>query len=388
MWLIEESTRLEMERAIAAGLMPTASEQVEYTSRFYAQEGDEPRSLEIAGDRATIRVHGALTKRPNILALLFGGGNSTYADMTAAVNRANGDPAVKEISLLIDSPGGTIDGLFDMLAALEAVDKPITAYIDGLAASAAYSIAAQADRIVANNHAARIGSIGVMAQFLIRDEVVTLTSTDAPNKAPDVTTDAGKATIVEHLDALHDLFVESIANGRGVTPKEVNERFGQGAVLLAGEALKRGMLDEVASVKLQSVKSQKPAAARGGKQAKAEAITMDLETLKAEHPETYRAAVAVGVKQESDRVCGHLLMGEKSGALNVAVKACREGTEFGSATVQAEYLTAGMARSDTAARAEDDAAAAAADTAAESTDAAGAESDALIARLEEKYGVE
>ncbi len=76
---------------------------------------------------------------------------------------------------------------------------------------------------------------------------------------------------------------------------------------------------------------------------------MDLEKLKAEYPALYQAVIAEGTKigiekgvtQERDRVGAHLIMGEASGAMDVAIKAAKEGTEM-TATLNAEYMAAGM----------------------------------------------
>lgn len=68
---------------------------------------------------------------------------------------------------------------------------------------------------------------------------------------------------------------------------------------------------------------------------------MDLDTLKAEHPETYRAALAVGASEERDRVTAHLTLGQSSGDMDTAIKAVEDGSEM-TATLQAKYMAAGM----------------------------------------------
>jgi hypothetical protein len=53
--------------------------------------------------------------------------------------------------------------------------------------------------------------------------------------------------------------------------------------------------------------------------------------------------VAVGVAQERDRVCAHLTMAEPGDAFDIAHKAIKDGTEL-TATVNAQYVTAGIAK--------------------------------------------
>ena len=337
MWLLEQSMLKQIEAA--AGFIPTADDVARFDARM---GGDGPRGLSIVGNVADISIVGVLTKRLSLMAMLFGGGNTTYTDIIANLDRAVADPAVTQINLLIESPGGSADGLFNTIAAIQAAraKKPVVAYVDGLAASAAYIIAAQAERITLSDQGARVGSIGVVASVGVNPSTVELTSTDAPGKRPNVQTAEGRAMIIGELDALHTLFAESIATGRGVTVKKVNEKFGRGGMLLAGEALKRGMVDAVSGNKTNS---------------QTEIKAMDLATLKAEHPVLFASITKLGADAERDRVTAHLIMGEASGDMKTAVTACRDGSEM-TATIKATYDAAAMNRKDAAARAADDAA--------------------------------
>ena len=308
--------------------------------------------------------------------------------------------------LKISSPGGTVAGLFDTLAVLEAFEKPVTVRAS-LAASAAYAIAAVGGRIEATNLAAEFGSIGVAVTYLHLEELIDITSTEAPNKRPDPSTDEGKAVIREHLDAIHELFVDAIARGRSkatgekLTIDTVNETFGRGAVVLAADARKRKMVDKLpaqsrgarAEEQITPVAAGEPEeTATGGED---EETTMaeptkilDLKTLKANHPEAYAAAVAEGVATERDRVVGHLTMGEQCGAMPTAIAAIQSG-EGMTVTLTAKYMSAAMNRRDVNARqADSDAAGQAVEGAAAA--AAGTEGkdqgDLVVEQLEARRG--
>ena len=309
-WLLETSVRQAIEQAQAAGIIPTVEQQTEFeTSRTAAMVDGNSRVLTLAGNSAEIAIKGTLTKSPDFMAMLFGGGNTTYTEIVSAIAAAEQDDNITDITLSIDSPGGAFDGLFDALASIQSAKKPIKAVVGGMAASAAYAIASQADTIVASNVASRIGSIGVAAEFNVNKNSVILTSTDAPKKRPDVTTAAGKEMVVEELDALHEIFVEAIAKGRGVSIDTINGGFGQGATLLADDALKRGMIDSVAKTTFKTVDTTnlKTVASDGDNP---EVELMNLSELKATHPDVHAAAVQVGIDQERDRVGAHLQMGE------------------------------------------------------------------------------
>lgn len=363
MWLLEQAVFDLMQAALSAGMSPTAEQQVEYEARAFEADGDGPRLLTIAGDQAEIIVSGVITQKPDFLAMLFGGGNVTYSDISAAIEAAENDDAIKKITMKVDSPGGQFEGLFETLAVMENAEKPIEV-IASKAASAAYAIVSKADKVTAINRASMFGSIGVVASLRVNDSIVEIASTEAPKKRPDVTTEAGKAVYREQVDALHEIFADAIATGRNTTVENVNANFGQGATLLADEALKQGMIDGIADTPLRAVK--KPAANGGGTQTKEKA--MDLQELKAKHPDLYSAVRQEGVTQERDRVGAFIVAGEQSGEMKTALTAIKDGSAM-TQTLSTQFLMAAANRGDTNARGDDDAAAAAAVDNVETDDA-------------------
>ena len=78
------------------------------------------------------------------------------------VKSADQNPNIKSILLVVDSPGGQVTGT-DLLAdAISNSTTPVVAYIEGMAASAAYWIISGASKIIASSDLDRIGSIGTM----------------------------------------------------------------------------------------------------------------------------------------------------------------------------------------------------------------------------------
>lgn len=385
MWLLAAAVRQAIEQAQSNGVVPSVEQQAQYEARYGHEEGGTPHILTVAGGTATISVSGVITKAPSLMAMLFGGGNVTYPEIVQALAEADRDADVTEAVMKIDSPGGHFDGLFDAIAAMEQFSKPLKAVIPNVAASAAYALASQADEIVAANRAARVGSIGVVAKFGVLKDTVEITSTNAPKKRPDVTTEEGVAVVREELDALHDLFVDSIASGRNTTADKINAEFGQGATLLADDALKRGMIDAIAETSLRVVKSSKTqTTASGGN--KPETGPMDLNTLKAQHPDVYAAAMQEGVTAERDRVSAHLTMGKASGDMETALTAVDDGSTM-TASLQATYMAAGMNRRDQSNRQDDEGAASAAADGANSNEVSVDAADLVCNAVEAQLGV-
>lgn len=241
-----------MVRAMESGLAPTPEQIATFVEQHTLEAGGTPRNLKLAGSVAQIDVHGILTPKPDFFARYFFGGNTTYEEILAAISLAEADPAVKQVVFSIDSPGGHSAGLFDVFAAIESMRKPKLA-VAAYACSAAYGIAAATGRIEATNRAVEVGSVGVAITYMDDPAIIDITSTEAPDKRPDPATEEGRAVIRRELDAIHELFAETIAKGRKTTVEKVNEKFGRGAVMIASDAKRRGMLDAIRTPRLRSV---------------------------------------------------------------------------------------------------------------------------------------
>lgn len=364
-WLLDKNSVPSFIRAYSDGFTPSA---VQY--EVFEREGGAKKLYTREGSTAVIPIHGVLTRSPDIFAWLFGGGNTTYGEIANALAQAENDDKVSDIVFDIDSPGGEFDGMFSALLAMRDASKPSTAFISGIAASAAYALACQADTIIASNIGVRVGSVGVVATYYVSENEVAVTSTAAPNKRPDVTTDEGKAAVREELDAMHQIFVDAIATARKTTAVDVNATFGQGSTVLANEAVKRGMIDSIQSGK--EINSN-------------EDTQMDLVELKSKHASVYAQTFTEGVESERDRCVAHLTMGAESGAIKVACDAVKEGTLM-TLTMQSQYMAAGMSKRDIEARIEDADTADAADGVT-SDDAQTSDADEVARLVESKLGV-
>ena len=78
------------------------------------------------------------------------------------VKSADQNPNIKSIILVVDSPGGQVTGTDLLAEAICNSTTPVVAYIEGMAASAAYWIISGASKIIASSDLDRIGSIGTM----------------------------------------------------------------------------------------------------------------------------------------------------------------------------------------------------------------------------------
>jgi ClpP class serine protease len=226
----------------------------------------EERSPEILtqwGDTARIAITGALQSQSSVMDRIFGLAGTTYSEILTALASVKEDVSIKNVILDIDSPGGTVDGVDSVWQAvrdLRSSGRRVTAINQGLMASAAYWIASAADEIVASSPVSQTGSIGV--QYVALDftearkqdgvERIKIVSSNAPNKNPDPKTKAGREVYQTQLDAIEQVFLARIAEGRNTTVEAVISNYGGGAVLVASTpdqetatALRAGMIDRV-----------------------------------------------------------------------------------------------------------------------------------------------
>ncbi len=267
--------------------------------------------VDVVAGVARIKIEGMLLDARDRFYDMFGIVHTSYADIVDQVRSADADKSVKSIEFHVNSGGGVAGN--EVIKAAEAISAavtPTTALVGGMAASAAYWLASQADTLELAGPASIVGSIGVATERAIDPTTVSITSTDAPEKRPDAATKEGQAQIRKPLDAIHELFVSDVARGRGVSAETVNSDFGRGGVLMGSDAVSAGMADKVhgAVPKVEE---------------RARVAVMDLSTLKAEHPEL----VALIVKRERARVNVHLALAKESGNLNLAMEHIEDGSD-------------------------------------------------------------
>lgn len=345
LWLLDHDTLRQLQHAQGnfrdlAAVTRWETERAQQAAEAESRDG-LPQGLTVNGSTAGIGVQGVLTKRPDFWATFFGGSNTTYSSIRNALAFAVNSSDITEIVFNIDSPGGSADGLIELLDSIAQVRQQYPAKkmrVRGEnALSAAYGIAAAVGNIEATGRGATFGSIGTALSFYVSDNVVTLTNTDSPDKRPDPRTPEGKAVVVKYLDQLNHEFVSAIATGRGVPLSRVNEGFGRGASMTAAEAHRLGLIDTIATTAPRAVPSSKGTQSMADRDQEA--------TSRAE----LDAAVQRGVAQERDRVLGHLTCGEGCGDMSIALDAIRSGAGM-TAELTARYMMAGMNRKDRGAR--------------------------------------
>lgn len=182
---------------------------------------------------------------------------TSYEDIRAQVRFAERNPAVKDITLVIDSPGGSVQGLPETGDVIHTANrvKPVRVLVPGIAASAAYWLASQASTIQLTP-SGEVGSVGVLdlhtdISKALDDSGVKLTAvTSSPEKterAPFVPlSDSAKAHMQAGVDRWYREFLSAIRRGRGARVAQ-NATYGNGRMLDSSQARLMGLVDFVSS---------------------------------------------------------------------------------------------------------------------------------------------
>ncbi len=85
-------------------------------------------------------------------------------ELAEEIEQANNDANISHIVVVIDSPGGTVNGTPEAAARIAGIDKPLMVWTEGELCSAAYYVAASAD-VIAAAPSATVGSIGCVLAY-------------------------------------------------------------------------------------------------------------------------------------------------------------------------------------------------------------------------------
>lgn len=166
------------------------------------------------------------------------------------------NPDISAIVLKMDSPGGTVSGTANLGKIIASTQKPIIAFIDELAASAAYWLASQCNLVIASDEKAQVGSIGVMLSFadvqpayekqgVVFHSIYADQSSEKNKDFEEIRKGEYKKYRESTLNPLADRFISTVKNGRGVSITD--ESIFKGRVDFADKAIEVGLVDQIAS---------------------------------------------------------------------------------------------------------------------------------------------
>lgn len=175
-------------------------------------------------------------------------------DYMQLIKAANENPKIKSILMVVDSPGGQVTNTDRLAEVVATSKKPVFAFVEGMAASAAVYIIAGAKKIVASSNIDRIGSIGTMTSFMdIRpyyESMGVKFHEFNATKSPDKNKDSNEVLKGKYdnyrkevLDPMNEAFHAFVTDHRKVDASALT-----GKMFFAPEAQSLGLIDEVGTI--------------------------------------------------------------------------------------------------------------------------------------------
>ncbi len=202
-----------------------------------------------------VPIHGSLMHRSLGLDALSG--LMSYTEIENNFLAALENDQVEHIILDIDSPGGEVNGVFDLVDRIyEARQiKPITALINESGFSAAYALASAASTIIVPRTAG-VGSVGVIAAHIDQSEQnkqngLSVTTVFAGDRKNDLSphaplTDEALIHLQQQVDDTYELFVDTVARNRGLSTEVVKNT--QAGIYFGGASVELGLADSVSPI--------------------------------------------------------------------------------------------------------------------------------------------
>lgn len=252
--LIKKQDKEGIDAIVSSYLAAEPSANMELS--FSYDEATELRVAKVNGRSiALITMVGPMTKRGDLCAL----GMMHYQQMLA---RANAAAHIDGVVLIMDTPGGTVDGTPELGLAVRTSSKPVGVFGDGMVASAGLWIASQAQVIVGNkNNPTEFGSIGVLMVLPNYQNVIDAgylptvkiyRAKQSTEKALvntfEAIPDEAERDLQAKLDDLASDFISVVKSGRGAKLDTKADGLFKGRMFDVTESKKIGLIDAVGTL--------------------------------------------------------------------------------------------------------------------------------------------
>jgi signal peptide peptidase SppA len=208
---------------------------------------------------AVIEIVGVMGKRMNLFTRISGGVSTQVA--ANVIRTAMDDPSVEAIALVLDSPGGTVDGTQELMQVVRAAaaKKPVAALADGTMASAAYWVGSAAAKVFASSQVTMVGSIGVVATHVdvsgaeqargVKTTEVTAGSQKRVVSQYAPLTEEGRAELLAKAQHIYGVFLQDVVVNRGVSDLALaHTQMADGQVFIGQQAIDAGLVDGFATL--------------------------------------------------------------------------------------------------------------------------------------------
>jgi len=244
--------RLPVDGALAGPLPADANRFLGRNSR----EDGSYRMVRVQNGVGILPIVGSLVNRGAWIGT--SSGLVSYEGIGAMLRDAEADPEIHSVLLDIDSPGGEATGMFSVAEQIRQLSakKPVTAFVNDMAASAAYGLASAAGEIVVSP-TSMVGSIGVvlthldrsteMAQRGLKATLIYAGAHKVDGNPYGPLPAAVHADLQAEVSKIYDQFVGLVARGRHALSL-ADIRATEARTFIGQDAIARGLADRMASL--------------------------------------------------------------------------------------------------------------------------------------------
>jgi protease-4 len=206
-----------------------------------------PFSIRRQSGVAVVEIHGVI------------GNHVKIPEFSRLIESVSSNKRLRALLLDIDSPGGSATGSEVLHRSIQRVaeEKPVYAYVRGMAASGGYYLACAASKVY-SLPTALVGSIGVIYLKPVLEQLLSNIGVDfsvyKSGEFKDMTgfwrgpTDRESAKFQELIDEIFDNFVAVVVQGRSLEESAVRE-IATGEVMTAQRGIGLGLVDEIGDFK-------------------------------------------------------------------------------------------------------------------------------------------
>jgi signal peptide peptidase SppA len=218
------------------------------------ESGNGRTPYRVKDGKAIITIDGELVNRGEWVGA--DSGLVSYDGIKHQLKSAVADSRVKSIVLDINSPGGEAIGAFDAAAAVRAAAavKPVTAFANGMAASAAYGLASGATRrVIAQDGIG--GSIGVVMMHVdmsralenrgIKPTLIFAGAHKVDGNPFEALPEGVRQHFQDEVNSFYDMFVKTVAEGTALDEQAIRDT--EARIFIGQAAVDSGLFDAIAT---------------------------------------------------------------------------------------------------------------------------------------------
>lgn len=221
-------------------------------SAFVPTKFKDTNGYDLVAGVAVLSITGILV--PTLGTMAHCEGATAYDAIRARFLTALADPAADAIVLSIDSGGGRVDSLFDLVDLIYSARsiKPLMAILCESAYSAAYALASACEQITVPRSGG-VGSIGVIAEHMdisgmldkagVKVTLLTYGDRKADGNDTQPLSDPALSRMQHDIDTLGEMFVETVARNRGIPADAVRNT--EAGTFMGQAGVDAGLADRV-----------------------------------------------------------------------------------------------------------------------------------------------